>query len=81
MPAFAVPLVLLRLLVNLLAFRNSGFSLLRRVYTLGLDGRPAYTNYTKARKACIPLTYLTGHFVARASAPRAKITLLADVQY
>ena len=38
MPAFALPLVLLRLLVNLLAFRNSGFSLLRRVYTFGLDG-------------------------------------------
>ena len=38
MPAFALPLVLLRLLVNLLAFRNSGFSLLRKVYTFGLDG-------------------------------------------
>jgi hypothetical protein len=38
MPAFALPLVLLRLLVNLLAFRNSGFSLLRRVYTFGPDG-------------------------------------------
>jgi hypothetical protein len=38
MPAFGLPLVLLSLLVNLLAFRNSGFSLLRRVYTFGLDG-------------------------------------------
>jgi hypothetical protein len=38
MPAFALPLVLLRLLVNLLAFGNSGFSVLRRVYTFGLDG-------------------------------------------
>jgi hypothetical protein len=38
MPAFALPLVLLRLLVNLLAFRNSVFSVLRRVYTFGLDG-------------------------------------------
>ena len=38
MPAFALPLVLLRLFVNLLAFPNSGFSLLRRVYTFGLDG-------------------------------------------
>jgi len=28
--AFGLPLVLLTLLVNLLAFRNSGFSLLRR---------------------------------------------------
>src|SRR5271165_2817145 len=38
MPAFGLPLVLLSLLVNLLAFRNSGFSLLRRVYTFWLDG-------------------------------------------
>ena len=40
MPAFALPLVLvlLSLLVNLLAFWNSGFSLLRRVSTFGLDG-------------------------------------------
>ena len=30
MPAFGLPLVLLSLLVNLLAFRNSGFSLLRK---------------------------------------------------
>ena len=37
MPAFGSPLVLLSFLVNLLAFRNSGFSLLRRVYTFGLE--------------------------------------------
>ena len=30
MPAFGLPLVLLSLLVNLLGFRNSGFSLLRK---------------------------------------------------
>ena len=36
--SFRVPLVLLSLLVNLFAFRNSGFSLLRTVYTFGLDG-------------------------------------------
>ena len=40
MPAFGSPLVLLSFIVNLLAFRNSGFSLLRRVYTFGLDGIP-----------------------------------------
>jgi hypothetical protein len=38
MPAFGSPLVLLSFLVYLLAFRNSGFSLLRRVYTFGPDG-------------------------------------------
>ena len=31
MPAFGLPLVLLSFLINLLAFRNTGFSLLRRV--------------------------------------------------
>ena len=38
MAVFGLPLVLLSLLVNLLAFRNSGFSLLRKVYTFGPDG-------------------------------------------
>ena len=38
MPAFGSPLVLLSFLVNLLAFRNGGFSLLRRAYTFGPDG-------------------------------------------
>jgi hypothetical protein len=36
MPAFGLPLVLLSFLVNLPAFGNSSFSLLRRVYAFGL---------------------------------------------